>query len=160
MELRNRPRHLSGKSQQFIDRTISVTCTPEVNVKSPIHLCPKRRFKMSETEHGTAGLAAEVIHLNFSKCLVVIFAVEPYRRRCQSCGLGWEVHDFDADCHVFCTVLTFHKDVFCRSHSQYIWSWQHLAAVQTQKIKYSDVNVQKRFEYGTLLGPGKCWLWL
>lgn len=158
MELRNRCQHFLGKSQQFIDHTITVTCTPEVNFKSPIHLSPKRRLKMSETEHSTVGLATKVIHLYFSKCLVVISVGEVHRRGCQSCGFGWEVHDFDADCNVFCTVLTLHKDVFCRSNSQHIRSRQHLTTTQTQKYKYSGVNVQKRFEYGALLGPGRCWL--
>lgn len=89
---------------------------------------------MRKTEHSTVDLATKVIYLNFSKCLVLISLVEVHRRGCQSCGFGWEVQDFDADRHVLCTVLTFHKDVFCRSNSQYVGSRQHLTTKKHKSI--------------------------
>lgn len=93
---------------------------------------------MSETEHPKNCGAKKVIHLDLSKCLVLILTVEVHRCGCQSCDFGWEVHDFDADSHVFCAVLALHKDVLCRSNSQYIGSRQDLTATQRQKP--SDVK--------------------
>lgn len=88
---------------------------------------------MSETEHPQYCGAKKVIHLDLSKCLILISTVEVRRRGCQNSVLGWEVHDFDADFHVFCAVLALHKDVLCRSNSQYIGSRQDLTATQRQK---------------------------
>lgn len=85
MELQSGPQQFSGTSHQFIEHTITVACTQvEVNLESPIQLSPKRRLKVSETEHSTVGLATMVIHPKFSKGLVVISTVEVHRRGCQS----------------------------------------------------------------------------